>query len=233
MNDSVDPTRLRITLRLSAPDQARLRRLQEAFSRGCNFLAPIARAHRCWSRVALHHLGYKALREAHPELGAQMTCNAVYAVCRACLAIYMNPAQPWCPKARQPLPLPDIVFSTRAPVYFDRHTLAIRKRAASIFTLEGRLHCALETDDALLARLQAEHVVQTLLMSGDDGFSLDFQFDGGTPARPRNGPRALVPSESTLALQLQIDPPPALAPIGAAHLPQPPLPNGGRPPSAS
>lgn len=209
MNSVDDVTRLRIPLGLSSSGAARLVRLQEAFNRGCNFLAPIARAHRCWSRVALHHLGYKALREAQPELGAQMTCNAVYAVCRACLAIYQDPAQPWGPKARQPVALPAIVFSQRAPVFFDRHTLTLKQQQASIYTLEGRLHCPLPTSDADWSRLQAEHVVQTALLYGEQGFALEFQFETGLPVRARNRPRTLVLSEAALTPHLHVQSTPA------------------------
>lgn len=204
MNTAEHPPPLRVALSLSPSDAQRLTRLQEAFNRGCNFLAPIARAHRCWSRVALHHLGYKALREAQPELGGQMTCNAIYAVCRACLAIYQNPAQPWGPKARQPTALPAIVFSSRAPVFLDRHTLTIKDKQASIYTLEGRLHCPLPISPETQDRLHTEHVVQTTLLSDGSGFVLEFQFETGLPQRARNRPRTLVPTEAALTPHLQI-----------------------------
>lgn len=191
-------------LLLDHEGQARLRRLGAAFSRACNFVVPIARQHRCWSRVALHHLAYRPLREAQPELGAQMACNAIHAVCRACFAVYLHPDYPWNPRLPQPTPLPHIAFSTRAPVHFDQHTLSLRGTRASLYTLEGRLHCELQLGAALQQRLGAERLVETLLLATDQGFALDFCFEADVPARPRNRPRPAASEGAALARHLQI-----------------------------
>ena len=57
----------------------------ELFRRACNLLVDIIREDtekklRLWQRFNLHHAGYYRVREAVPELGAQLVCNAVRAV---------------------------------------------------------------------------------------------------------------------------------------------------------
>ena len=64
----------------------KLQRTQELFRRACNLLVDIIREDtekklRLWQRFNLHHAGYYRVREAVPELGAQLVCNAVR-VCR-------------------------------------------------------------------------------------------------------------------------------------------------------
>jgi len=202
-------------LRLDREGQARLLRLATAFSRACNFVVAIARQHGCFSRVALHHLAYRPLREAQPELGAQMACNAIHAVCRACIAVYLHPDYPWNPRLPEPAPLPHIAFSARAPVYFDQHTLSLRGTRASLYTLEGRLHCELQLSAGLQQRLGAERLVQTLLMATDQGFVLEFCFEANVPARPRNRPRPAASEGAALARHLQIVLPPERPPATA------------------
>lgn len=73
---------LRISLQTSQEQKARLHELQQLFARACNALAPTVRDSRCWNRVVLHHMTYKALREQFPALGSQMACNAIYSVGR-------------------------------------------------------------------------------------------------------------------------------------------------------
>src|SRR5256886_7003648 len=65
------------------PEQAvRLSALRTAYADACNRLVPLVQAARCWNRVALHQLGYRALRQ-QTSLGAQMACNAIFSVCKA------------------------------------------------------------------------------------------------------------------------------------------------------
>jgi hypothetical protein len=131
----------RLSLNLSAtPEQAeRLRELQRAFAQACNLLAPVVREHRCWNRVALHHLAYRSLRQALPSLGSQMACNAIYSVCRAARLVYQHPASPFHVARWGDKPLPLLRFADSCPVYFDRHTLSVRDGRLSMFTLDGRL----------------------------------------------------------------------------------------------
>lgn len=65
------------------PEQVgQLTALQTAYSAACNRLVPTVVEHRCWNRVALHQRTYSRLRQETP-LGAQMTCNAIFTVCKA------------------------------------------------------------------------------------------------------------------------------------------------------
>src|SRR2546429_8703174 len=71
-----------IRLKVSTEQAARLSALQTAYAEACNRLVPLVQAARCWNRVALHQLGYRALRQ-QTSLGAQMGCNAILSVCKA------------------------------------------------------------------------------------------------------------------------------------------------------
>ena len=54
----------------TTPEQVdKLVALQNAFALVCNALAPVVRDTRCWSRVALHHMMYRSLREQFPQIG--------------------------------------------------------------------------------------------------------------------------------------------------------------------
>lgn len=157
---------LHITAPLSpTPEQReRLVALQAAFARACNLLAPVVQQHRCWNRVALHHLAYRQLRQAMPELGSQMACNAIYSVCRAARLVYQHPASPFHVQRLGARPLPLLRFTDSCPVYFDRHTLSVRPGGLSMFTLDGRLRFELALPEQLVqafGRLRLREVVLT------------------------------------------------------------------------
>ncbi|TLY74195.1 MAG: IS200/IS605 family element transposase accessory protein TnpB [Gammaproteobacteria bacterium] len=63
-----------IRLNVTTEQAARLSALRTAYADACNRLVPLVQAARCWNRVALHQLGYRALRQ-QTSLGAQMACN--------------------------------------------------------------------------------------------------------------------------------------------------------------
>ena len=132
---------LKIVLRLKTDSEqlACLERLQAAFAEVCTAIGPIVQVTRCWNRVALHHLAYRKLREQFPALGSQMVCNAIYSVSRSARLIFQNRASPWSLEKRQDQPLPLMRFAASAPVYFDRHTLSLRRGGLSMYTLDGRL----------------------------------------------------------------------------------------------
>jgi hypothetical protein len=128
-----------VQLKGSEAQLAQLVALQSLFARACNNLAPLVSQTRCWNRVALHHLAYKGLRERYPQLGSQMVCNVIYSVCRAARLVYQHPQSPWNAARADQSSLPVIVFSDDTPVFFDRHTLSIKKGQVSLFTLDGRM----------------------------------------------------------------------------------------------
>lgn len=76
----------------------KLQRTQALFRRACNLLVDIIREDtekklRLWQRFNLHHAGYYRVREAVPELGAQLVCNAVRAVSAAYKTLAVQQSQ--------------------------------------------------------------------------------------------------------------------------------------------
>lgn len=154
--------RIHLPLATTPAQATQLAELQHTFAEACNRLAQVVRDHRCWNRVALHHLAYHGLREAMPALGAQMTCNAIYSVCRAARLVFQNPHSPFYHARWVERPLPLLRFAPDCPVYFDRHTLSLRHGRISLYTLDGRLHFDLSLSapqEAQLQRLKLREIV--------------------------------------------------------------------------
>lgn len=95
-------------------------------------IAPIAQEQRCWNRVALHHMVYYKIREAFPDLGSQMVCQAVHRVADAYKTLNSNGG------IKKDEPLPSITFDSKS-VNFDKRTYAIKGLGVSLFTLSGRV----------------------------------------------------------------------------------------------
>src|SRR5574344_657242 len=117
---------LRIPLETTPAQAQRLQQLQQGFAQLCNALSPLVQQTRVWNRVALHHLAYRQLREAFPQMGSQMVCNAIYSVSRTCRRVFQNPASPFYLDKLGDKPLPILRFTQSCPVYFDRHTLSLK-----------------------------------------------------------------------------------------------------------
>jgi hypothetical protein len=166
---------LRISLQTSQEQKARLHELQQLFARACNALAPTVRDSRCWNRVVLHHMTYKALREQFPALGSQMACNAIYSVCRASRAVYQGAGSPFNLARLGDRTLPLIRFADNCPVYFDRHTLSVKSGQLSLFTLDGRMRFQLGLCSEDEAAFQQGRLREIVLMQRADGeFELNF-----------------------------------------------------------
>ena len=165
-----------VQLRANEQQTQALERLQARFSEACSCIGEVVSEMRCWNRVTLHHLLYHKLRQQFPELGSQMVCNAIYSASRAARLIFQNPASPWSIERRQPEKLPKLMFTTSAPVYFDRHTLSVRAGAVSMFTLDGRMRfdVRLSSDEERLFR--EEKLKEIVLQRGGEGFVLRFFF---------------------------------------------------------
>lgn len=188
---------LRIPLNTSAEQLARLQALQVAFARVCNALAPTVQQTRVWNRVALHHLTYHSLRERFPELGSQMVCNAIYSVARTCRVVFQHPQSPFNLSRLGDKPLPLLRFMDNSPVYFDRHTLSVKDRQLSMYTLDGRMRFALALQPADEAKFHENKLREIVLSRRLDGsFELSFLFsdekDGGVP-EPVTSASAEVP----------------------------------------
>ena len=171
-----------LVLRLNpAPEQhERLLRLQALFAQACTSLGPVVQETRCWNRVALHHLVYRRLREDFPQLGSQMACNVIYSVSRAARQVYQGRNSPWLVGREGDRPLPLLAFGSGAPVYFDRHTLSLRKGVVSLYTLDGRLQFDLGLSAEDVARFTAARLREIVLNRDAQGFFLSFSFDQKT-----------------------------------------------------
>lgn len=175
-----------ITITLS-PEQLqsdRLRNLQTIFAEACNAIAEIALAHRCWNRVALHHMVYREMRERYPDLGAQMICNAVYSVCRTCRLIFQNPKSPFHSMLQAGEKLPNIRFAASAPVYFDRHTLSLRGDVLSLYTLEGRMKFRITLSEEQGTLFQSEKLKEICLTEHQGRYQLRFKLGQGEASAP-------------------------------------------------
>lgn len=189
----------KIIQRLQAtPEQhARLQALQKAFAEVCNALGPVVRDTRCWNRVALHHLTYKGLRERYPNLGSQLVCNAIYSVSRSARVVYQHPASPWCVDKRPVANLPLLQFADSAPVYFDRHTLSLRKGRLSMFTLDGRIQFDVHLSKGEEASFLQEKIKEIALSCDQQGYVLTFMFGEGEQASPDLPEYLLVVEDSS------------------------------------
>jgi hypothetical protein len=187
---------LHIQLNTSPEQIARLKALQASFADVCNALAPTVRQNRCWHRVTLHHLAYRALREQFPQVGSQMVCNAIYSVSRMCRVVFQHPASPWNIAKLGDRPLPQLQFSADAPVYFDRHTLSVKGGRLSMYTLDGRMHFDLNLQPEDEARFHNEKLREIVLATTPHGYRLSFNF---SPAQEAD---ATTPNAATESAEL-------------------------------
>lgn len=184
---------LHIQLDTTDEQIARLKALQASFADVCNALVPIVRQNRCWHRVTLHHLAYRAMREQFPQVGSQMVCNAIYSVSRMCRIVFQHPASPWNIARLGERPLPQLQFSADAPVYFDRHTLSVKGGRLSMYTLDGRMHFDLNLRPEDEARFRDEKLREIVLADTVHGYRLSFHF---SPAQEAEN---AAPSAATAA----------------------------------
>lgn len=208
---------LRIPLNTSPRQHEQLVKLQQAFAQVCNALAPMVQQTRCWNRVALHHMAYKRLREAFPELGSQMVCNAIYSVSRASRLIFQHPQSHFNVARLGTRPLPRLHFLPQAPVYFDRHTLSIKSGQISMYTMDGRIRFELGLGPDAEVRFRKERLREIVLNSDRGGFYLTFHF-----ALPEEGAEAQAETATAAGgaelpeyLLVGEQPPPAGTPFAA------------------
>ena len=167
---------LRVPLNTSPEQAAGLLALQNAFADVCNAIAPIVQQTRCWNRVGLHHLAYRAMRARFPQVGSQMVCNAIYSVSRTCRLVLQHPNSPLNIAKRPGSALPLMIFSPNSPVYFDRHTLSVKNEKLSMYTLDGRMHFKLALRPEDEARFHRDKLREIVLSSTAQGFQLVFLF---------------------------------------------------------
>jgi putative transposase len=124
-----------IKMDVTTAQAAALFELRAAYAEACNRLVPLVQAHRCWNRVALHHLAYALLRADTP-LGAQMCCNAIFSVCKS------YRAQKALGRLGRDVSVPLLRFDPTS-VHFDKRTYTLRPDTVSLYTLVGRTTVAL------------------------------------------------------------------------------------------
>lgn len=214
---------LTIQLNTTAEQIARLQALQTSFAEVCNALAPVVRQTRCWNRVALHHMTYRALREQFPTMGSQMVCNAIYSVSRMCRIVLQHPNSPWNIAKLGERPIPLLRFMPNSPVYFDRHTLSLKNGRLSMYTLDGRMHFDLNLGAADEARFHNDKLREIVLGRTPQGFALTFHFSNEPDAEPA---AATFPANSAAELPeylLVTEPGDAsLGPVLDSNVPQAP-----------
>lgn len=162
---------LRIPLETTPAQVQRLQQLQQGFAQLCNALAPLVQQTRVWNRVALHHLAYRQLREAFPQMGSQMVCNAIYSVSRTCRLVFQSPSSPLHLDKLGDRPLPLLRFGANSPVYFDRHTLSIKAGQLSMFTLDGRMRFELALAPEVQQRFAQQKLREVVLQQGQSSAS--------------------------------------------------------------
>jgi hypothetical protein len=180
---------LRLQLGANAQQQARLQALQSGFAELCNAIAPTVQQTRVWNRVALHHMVYRPMRERFPAMGSQMVCNAVYAVSRTARLIFQTSGSPFHHSRLADRPLPLFRFTDRCPVFFDRHTLSVKGRQMSMFTLDGRMKFELMLTPQQVAAFEGRRILEMMLVRVGERFELRIQFD------PQQAPDERAPAE--------------------------------------
>jgi len=118
-----------IKLNITENQHLDLFQLQKTFSGACQAVAEIADKEKEINRVRLHHLSYYTLRQRFPEIGSQMSCNAIAKVANALKALK---------KKRK------INFKENASIHFDKRTYSLKEKVLSLFTLQGRIKIPLE-----------------------------------------------------------------------------------------
>ncbi|MFB6272526.1 MAG: RNA-guided endonuclease InsQ/TnpB family protein [Salinibacter sp.] len=103
------------------------------FGQACNYISGIAYEHRCYNKVALHHLSYYSTREKF-ELPAQLTCCVRDKVAEAYKASQTK-------RKRS--------FGRYTPVRLDARTFGVLKdgETASLSSVRGRVHARMVLGD--------------------------------------------------------------------------------------
>lgn len=170
--------RLIIKLRVTTEQERILGDLQALFAEVCNVISCIAIEHRCYNRVALHHLTYSLMRQKFPQIGSQMVCNAIYAVTKVTKLLFLTKTSPlYLIDCKQENTV-RCFFLKDFPVHFDKNTLSIKGGKLCLFTLVGRLLVNAQLDIDTLKMIKSEKVSELIMKKKADGYQLHFIFDG-------------------------------------------------------
>ena len=120
-----------LKLRLSEEQIRVLQQLKHHFVNACNQAVVSALENKETNRVRLHHLCFYELRKHFPDLGSQMTCNALAKVSHSYKALL---------RKKKFESLPKIVFRSNASIHYDHRTYTLFKdKTLSLFTTVGRI----------------------------------------------------------------------------------------------
>ena len=189
---------LQLKLLVSHEQAIKLLDLQKTFALACDEAALFVARSRSWHRVTLHHLAYKSMREKFPLLGSQMVCNAIHTVSKASKEIFQDPESRWTAVAKAGKPLPILKFANTTPVFFDKHTLTLKKNALSIFTLDGRMHIQINLSETIETKLRNEKLKELSLLRQKNMFYLRFVF-----SQDPEGSLLIKPSVKVISDNLQ------------------------------
>lgn len=163
---------MRLELELPACEHSMLLQLQQVFAALCNEVSAVARREGCWGRVRLHHLVYTKLRAAHPNVGAQHICNAVYAVSKAFRVLLSGPdpssVSSGLHSSRTKV-IPLIRFVESNPVYFDKKSMSAGPDGLSILGVGGRIKIPMPVSEEFLNAFKNEGIKEITLLKYPKG----------------------------------------------------------------
>lgn len=164
-----------IKLQCSKENAAKLGALHSVFTSVCHELTAYAAEANCWSRVNLHHLTYHQIRDRYPLLGSQMTCNAIYSVSRLAKEKIENEKRN--KRQLQAKEITEHINLKKIDIYFDRHTLSLKNKELSLFTMEGRIKFKLNIDDETEIKINNNKLKEIILTECDGNYLLKFEFN--------------------------------------------------------
>ena len=168
-----------IRLEVTCVQAAALHALRTTYADACNRLVPVVREHRCWNRVALHHLTYSRLRTETP-LGSQMVCNAIYTVCKA------YKAQKALGRIGEGI-VPMVRFE-RTSVHYDRRTYTLKGDTLSLNTLDGRIRVTMTLGEHQCRILQSGRPKEAELVFRQGRWFFNLVVEGEDPKSMASGP---------------------------------------------
>ena len=171
---------LRIPLAPDARQEQQLQALQVAFAEVCNTIAPMVAKTGVWSRVALHHMAYHAVRDKFPALGSQMVCRAIFAVSRTCRWVFQSKGSRDHVSAFRGQSPQQLHFSRHCPVYLDRNTFRLKQGRASLFTPDRRMRFQLDIGTRAEALFHSAKLMEILLVRVAGRCTLTFNLQIGS-----------------------------------------------------
>ena len=176
-----------IKISVSEEQSERLHYLAEKYAWVCNIVARIAADNRCWNRVALHHLAYHPARET-TDLGSQMCCNAIKAVCQAYKAIK--------PKKDKPVQAIDFKGSS---THFDKRTYSTKNGELSLYTVQGRIKVGMVIGSHQARLLDQGEPKEAELIYKKSSWYFNLVLDITTPEKTGGGSYGVDVGENNLA----------------------------------